>query len=97
MRVTLGIGGATLHREPGDKRIGKESTVVFHMRNLLNAQAHKFTRYYPYRENMTASRLALRDRKAGVILWHERYAVENAADAFNKNGSVFFQRVDDEC
>lgn len=109
MKVTIGIGGATLHREQGDKRIGKESTVVFHMRNLLNAQGYNFVRIRPENYGLTSCPSGLADHKRGIMLWHERYAIENAAEEFNKHpaslewggitgelGSVFFQRVDDE-
>lgn len=109
MKVTIGKGGATLHREQGGKRIGKESTVVFHMRNLLNAQGYNFVRIRPDKYGLTSCPSGLADWKRGIILWHERYAIEDAAEEFNKFpkshvwggepgelGSVFFQRVDEE-
>ena len=94
MIATIGKGGCTLTREAGDKRIPKESTVVFNMRNALNAQGYKFVRINPQNYGLTDCRLGLRDKKAGIILWHERYAIEDAAAEFNV-GSVFFQRVDE--
>jgi hypothetical protein len=53
---------------------------------------YKFVRMYPFKHGLTSCRLGLIDRKAKIILWHERYAIENAAAAFNQ-GSVIFQRV----
>jgi hypothetical protein len=63
------------------------------MRNVLNSQGHHFAHTYPARIGLTSSRLGLRDRKADIILWHERYAIEDAAEAFNTSGSVFFLRA----
>jgi hypothetical protein len=94
MKATLTQSGCTLKREPGDKRIGRESTVVFHMRNALNAQGYKFVRMYPDRHGLTSCKLGLWDRKRKIMLWHERYQVENAATEFN-HGEVWFQRVDE--
>lgn len=93
MKATIGIGGATLHREDEDKRLGKESSVAFELRKLLNSQGWHFVNYRGIRHEMTSCKLGLIDHKAKVILWHERYAVEAAHQAFNQ-GSVFLQRVD---
>ena len=49
-------------------------------------------RFYPDKHGLTACRLGLIDRKANIILWHERYAIENAATEFNR-GRVFFMRT----
>jgi hypothetical protein len=96
MKVTLGIGSCSLVREPGDKRISKESTVAFHMRNLLNKQgAGHFVRINPSRYGLNSCKVGLADHKAGIYLWHERYAVELAHQAFNE-GKVFFQRVNEK-
>lgn len=38
MRIELGESYCTLYREPGDKRISHESTVGYHMRQLLNRE-----------------------------------------------------------
>lgn len=94
MKATIGIGGATLHREPGDKAISHESTVGYHLKRLLNEQGHKFVRMNPSRHGLTGCKLGLIDHKAGIILWHERYAVEAAHQAFNREGKVFLQRVE---
>jgi hypothetical protein len=93
MIATLTQNGCILTREDEDKRIGKESTVVFHMRNLLNAQGYKFVRMYPNKRGLTSCRLGLWDKKAAIILWHERYAIEDAAETFNKSGTVWFMRT----
>jgi hypothetical protein len=105
MKAILTKSGCTLVREAGDKRIGKESTVVFHMRNLLNAQGYNYRRIYPDRYGLTSCKLGLAEKGIRLsdgktssyktILWHERYAIENAAEEFNKSGEVFFQRIDE--
>lgn len=95
MRVELTNSGCTLYREDGDKRISHESTVGYHMKLLLNTQGHKFVRMNPSKHGLTSCELGLRDHKQGICLWHERYAIENAATEFNQ-GRVWFQRVDDE-
>lgn len=93
MRVELNSNGCTLYREPGDKRISKESTVVFHMRNLLRAKGLGFRRIYPYRYGLTSCKLGLANQGFETILWHERYAIEDAAEEFNKHGKVWFMAV----
>jgi hypothetical protein len=95
MKATLTQNGCTLTREPGDKRIGKESTVVFHMRNLLNAQGLGFRRIYPERYGLNSCKLGLANKGFKTILWHERYAIELAHEEFNKHGEVFFMAVHD--
>jgi hypothetical protein len=54
----------------------------------------RFVRMNPSKHGLTACTLGLIDHKAGIALWHERYAIENAATEFNR-GKVFFQRVND--
>lgn len=49
-------------------------------------------RFNPSRHALTSCTVGLIDRKADIILWHERYAIENAATEFNK-GRVFFMRT----
>ena len=53
----------------------------------------QFVRLNPSRHGLTSCKVGLIDRKANIVLWHERYAIENAATGFNR-GKVFFQRVD---
>jgi hypothetical protein len=62
------------------------------MKRLLNAQGYKFTRMNPSRVGLTSCTVGMQDRKQGVVLWHERYAVENAATEFNR-GKVFLMRA----
>jgi hypothetical protein len=95
MKAKLTKGGCTLVREPDDKRISHESTVGYHMKKLLNSQGHKFVRMYPNKHGLTACRLGLIEHKTGIVLWHERYAIENAATEFNR-GEVYLQRVNQE-
>lgn len=110
MKVSLTAHGCTLTREPGDKRISHESTVVFHMRNLLNAlpapigngadtktyNTGPWRRIYPDRYGLNSCKLGLASKGNKTFLWHERYAIEDAAEEFNKSGYVFFSRVDAE-
>lgn len=93
MRVELTQSGCTLVREKGDKRISHESTVAYHMKRQLNAQGFHFVRMNPSKHGLTACTVGLIDRKAKIALWHERYAIENAATEFN-HGKVWLMRVD---
>ena len=95
MTAELTIAGCTLKRESGDTRISHESTVVYRMKRLLNAQGYHFVRMNPSRYGLTSCRLGLIDRKAKIVLWHERYAIENAATEFN-HGHVSFMRIENE-
>jgi hypothetical protein len=93
MRAILTQSGCTLTREPGDKRISHESTVGYHMKKDLNMQGFHFVRLNPSRHGLTSCKVGLIDRKANIILWHERYAIENAATEYNQ-GRVFFMRTE---
>lgn len=95
MKAKLTLSGCTLIREPGDKRISHESTVGYHMKRQLNAQGYHFVRMYPDKHGLTACRLGLIDHKARIALWHERYAIEDAAQEFNR-GKVWLMRVEVE-
>lgn len=53
---------------------------------------YRFVRMNPSKHGLTDCRVGLIDHKAKIILWHERYAIENAATEFN-NGRVWFMRV----
>jgi len=94
-KAELTQSGCTLKREAGEPRVSHESTVVYRMKKALNAQGHKFVRMNPSRHGLTACKLGLIDHKAKIILWHERYAIENAATEFN-HGRVYFMRVEAE-
>ena len=92
MRITSGPGGVTLHREPSDKRICKESTVTHHIRRLLNTRdGGGWTRFYPRKVGLTSCSQGVQNRKKELAYWHERYAVENAAQEFNRTGYVFYE------
>lgn len=93
MRVELTKAGCSLIREAGDPRISHESTVGYHMKKLLNGQGYGFVRINPSNHGLTSCRVGMIDRKQKIALWHERYAIENAATEFN-HGEVYFQRVD---
>ena len=102
MKITSGPGGVALHREPGDKRISHESTVTYHIRRLLNERdghhtddrkAGTWRRFYPDKVGLTSCRQGVwngRKGAGGIMYWHERYAIENAAEQFNKTGRVFY-------
>lgn len=92
MRVTLTAAGCTLEREKGDPALSHESTTGYYMRRLLNAQGYRFVRMNPSRYGLTSCTLGLWDRKAGIILWHERYQIEAAHKAYNA-GRVTFLRT----
>lgn len=97
MRIKRYRNGIELIREKGDKAISHESTVTHHIRQLLNArdgyrqgQRDAWTRFYPNRVGLTASRQGVRRGK--VWYWHERYQIELAHAKFNA-GRVFYQKA----
>ena len=93
MKIIESANGIELVREPGDKRIAKESTVVFHLRRILMQRDRKaWRRINPSRIGLTGCRLGVAEgaRWNGRLFWHERYQIEDAARAFNA-GSVYFQ------
>lgn len=94
MKIKTTESRAVLIREPGDKRISHESTVSHHMRRLLNERdGGGWTRFYPDRVGLTSCRQGLQNRKLKIAYWHERYAIEDAAQTFNKSGRVFYMRA----
>lgn len=96
MKILEGNSGLTLVRESGDARISKESTVTHHMRRLLNERdGGGWTRFYPNREGLTSCRQGVCHRKRGVYYWHERYAIEDAHEEFNKSKEIFYLRARD--
>lgn len=96
MRVSLTANGCTLTREPGDKALSHESNTAFHMRRLLNDGAGMdFKRFNPSRYGLTSCKVGIRSQRLGIVLWHDRYAIEEAHKEFNA-GSVFFSRIDTE-
>lgn len=91
MRIEAEKTGCTLYREPSDKRISHESTITHHIRRLLNERdGGGWARFYPNKEGLTSCRQGVRNKKADVVYWHERYAVEDAAKEFNTTGKVFY-------
>lgn len=83
----------TFRRDAGESRIYHESTVVYRLKQQLNRDGYNFVRMNPSRYGLTACRVGLIDHKRGIILWHERYAVENAAVEYNQ-GEVTLMRQD---
>jgi hypothetical protein len=95
MKITLTNTSATLTREPGDKRLPTENSVTHAIKILLIAQGIPAARV---RGNvgLTSCTQVLRLKGLHATLWHERYQVESANEAFNKDGAVTYQRVDDD-
>lgn len=94
MKIEINDGGCLLIREPGDKRMRRESEVVSAMIRLLNQKGGKFKRIWPYRVGLTSSRLGLADETERIGYWHGNYAVEDAKNAFNRKGKIWFNRFD---
>jgi hypothetical protein len=92
MTVLLSASGCQISRETGDKLASKESNVAYWMKLCLNREGYNFVRINPSRYGLTSCKLGIADWKRGIVLWHERYAVENAATEFNKN-HVWFTRT----
>ena len=68
MKIEASKNGCTFIRESGDKRISHESTIVHHMRRLLNERDSRQTddhkagtwrRFYPDKVGLTSCRLGL--------------------------------------
>ena len=101
MKIETSGNGITLIREPGDKRIAHESTVTHHMRRLLNERdgttnysSDGWRRFYPDKYGLTSCKQGVHNAKTHEAYWHERYAIENAAQEFNKTGKVWYMKVD---
>lgn len=93
MRAILTPTTAILYREPEDPPLYKETLPFYRLKLLLNKQGYHFTRYNPSRFHLTSCQLGLRDPKIGILLWHERYQIELAHEAFN-SGKLTLQRLD---
>ena len=85
--------GLRIGRDRDDKPVRKESTVVHRIITALNAgeTRGRWTRFHPYRHGLTSCRIGLRNAKRGIVYWHERYQVEDAAKEFNA-GQLFLQK-----
>lgn len=95
MKIKLSNAACTLYREPGDKRLNSENAVTHAMKTLLRAQGFDAARVRgPV--GLTSCKQVLQVRDARFTLWHERYQIENAHTAFNQDGSVTYQRVNDD-
>ena len=105
MHIETSNSGITLHRDAGDKRISHESTVTHHLRRLLNERDGERTgerrvgtwrRFRPDKVGLTSSRQGVYNGRKGagaIAYWHERYAIEDAAEEFNKTGHVFYLKA----
>ena len=87
--------GIRIGRDRDDPRIRKESTIVYYILKMLNSDTGqgRWVRFYPYRHGLTDSRLGVRNIRTGEIYWHANYQVEDAAEAFNEDGQVFFHKA----
>lgn len=92
MSYELTSSYCTFKRDDGDSHISHESTVGYRLKLALNRDGYSFVRMNPSRHGLTACTLGLIDHKKGIILWHERYAIENAATEYNR-GKVTFMRT----
>ncbi len=72
----------------GDKPIRKESTVIFRLLKVLNADETRgrWARFYPDRHGLTSCKIGVRNRKRGLVYWHGNYQIEMAHKAFNEGG-----------
>ncbi len=92
MKIIVGKNGIELIRENGDKPLSHESTVVHHIRRLLNGKdGDEWVRCHPHKMGLTDCRQGVRNIKSGTIYWHERYQIEAAHKTFN-SGRVFFAK-----
>ena len=90
MKINIMTTGIELIREKADKALSKESDVTHHIRRLLNAENNgQWVRCWPHKIGLTACEQGVRNKKTGVIYWHDRYALEAAHKAFN-SGGVFY-------
>ena len=82
--------GLRIGKDSADRKVRKDSTVVFKALKCLNAGDYRrpWRRVYPDRIGLTSCRVGIRNMLTGDIYWHERYAIESASEAFN-DGSLF--------
>jgi len=95
MKIARTKSGVYLQREPGDPKLYKESTVTFHLRNLLRELdgSGDWRRFYPNRCGLTDCRQGVCNSRTGEAYWHALYVVELAHEAYNA-GEVFYARAD---
>lgn len=93
MRIERTPSGLALIREPGDPPARRESAVTTMILRRLNQAdgpiGGGWTRFNPSRVGLTDCRQGVRNRRTGVVYWHERYQAENAAEAY-RAGGVFY-------
>ena len=82
----------SIGRDVTDKRVPKESTLVYRVLKALNSglAVKEWVRYYPDRHGLTACKLGIKNVKTNEVYWHERYAVEMAHEEYNKKSVVSF-------
>ncbi len=96
MNFAFMAGGLRIGRDASDKPIRKETTVIFRALLALNGGMRyglgDWARYYPHRHGLTDSRIGVRNKRTGEVYWHERYQIEDAAQAFNA-GELFLLKA----
>lgn len=88
--------GVSIGRDATDKRVPKETTIVHRLLLALNEGRRgvgPWVRFNPSLHGMTGCTLGVRNTRTGVVYWHGNYQVESAHEAFNKMGSVFFNKA----
>jgi hypothetical protein len=94
MNFVFTNSGLSVGRDNGDKPCRKESTVIFRILAELNRGDYRrlWVRCWPDRHGLTSCRIGIRNRKTNKIYWHGNYAVEDAAEAWNK-GQLFLNKA----
>jgi hypothetical protein len=95
MNFLFTANGLRVGRDRTDKRIRKESTVVFRILSEMNRGALRrvWVRCWPDRIGLTSCRVGIKNRKTGDIYWHGNYAVEDAAQAWWNDGQLFLNKA----
>jgi hypothetical protein len=86
--------GLSIGRDHADAKIRKGSTVIYRALKALNCGMVRgdWVRFYPHRHGLTDCRLGIRNRLTGEVYWHERYQIEDAAEAWNA-GNLFLLKA----
>ena len=90
--ITLTKRGCTLKRNPTDPKLYSENAVTHLMKTLLidaGVQVHRVRG--PQGLTACTQILRLEDRLMPSDVWHERYAIESASEAYNQ-GEVYYRR-----
>lgn len=93
MNFVFMTGGLRIGRDVGDTDLRSESALVHRALPALNAKdSGRWRRLDPSKHGLTDCKIGLEDIWTGDVYWHERYQIENAAEAFNA-GQVFLLKA----